>query len=199
MARCSLRSPPVTNPAAALVGRDAVVLGFDGHAGARAARGAARPRVFTEYPDAALASAWLGVTTGNADAIRRSLMLAHQADRGMASVDVAAALVGSLIGVGRALRGRRPRRGGHLVQSVVAAMKGAAELAEKKNAQPVASGIGPTVIICRASPAAALAHLALLDLAAGERHRGDRTQTPQGLLSTSTTCVTWCRWWSSTR
>lgn len=64
------------------------------------------PRIFAEYPDAALARAWLGVTTGDADTIHRSLMLAHQADRGepladgTPSVEVAAALIGSLVGVG---------------------------------------------------------------------------------------------------
>ncbi len=69
--------------AAALVGREAVRLGFDGRAGVLARRLAMLDaRTFAEYPDAAVARAWLGVTTADAELIQRSLMLAVRADRG---------------------------------------------------------------------------------------------------------------------
>ena len=65
--------------AAALVGRESVRLGFDGRAGVLARRlGWLDSQTFAEHPDAALAHAWLGVTTGDADLIQRSLTMAHR-------------------------------------------------------------------------------------------------------------------------
>ncbi|KMO84656.1 LuxR family transcriptional regulator [Mycolicibacterium chubuense] len=171
--------------AAALVGRDAVRLGFDGRAGVLARRLALlEPRVFAEYPDAALARAWLGVTTGDADAIHRSLMLAHHADRGAPladgtpSVKVAAALVGSLIGVGgieEVLHCADVVRaaGDSLVNpwwGAATVMKGAAESmrGQTPQARLLLESALPVTDDLPGFQAAALAHLALLDLAAGD-------------------------------
>lgn len=97
--------------AAALVGIDAVRLGFDGRAGVLARRlSLIDEQTFTDYPDAAIARAWLGVMTGDAELIQRSLLTASAADCGQPladgtpSVEVAAALIGSLIGVGEWVR-----------------------------------------------------------------------------------------------
>lgn len=171
--------------AAALVGRDAVRLGFDGRAGVLARRLALlEPRVFTRYPDAALARAWLGVTTGDADAIHRSLMQARQADRGepladgTPSVEVAAALIGSLIGVGGidevvhcadVVRAA----GDSLVNpwwGAATVMKGAAESmrGQTPQARLLLESALPVTDDLPGFQAAALAHLALLDLAAGD-------------------------------
>ena len=66
--------------AAALVGRDAVRLGFDGRAGVLARRIALLDeRTVAEFPDAAIACAWLGVVTGDAELIQRSLLQAATA------------------------------------------------------------------------------------------------------------------------
>lgn len=171
--------------AAALVGRDAVRLGFDGRAGVLARRLALlEPRVFAEYPDAALARAWLGVTTGDADTIHRSLMLARQADRGdpladgTPSVDVSAALIGSLIGVGgidEVLHCADVVRaaGDSLVNpwwGAATVMKGAAESmrGQTPQARLLLESALPVTDDLPGFQAAALAHLALLDLAAGD-------------------------------
>ena len=171
--------------AAALVGRDAVCLGFDGRAGVLARRLALlEPRIFTEYPDAALARAWLGVTTGDADAIHRSLMQARRSDRGepladgTASVDVAAALVGSLVGVGgidEVLHCADVVRaaGDSLVNpwwGAATVMKGAAESmrGQTPQARLLLESALPVTDDLPGFQAAALAHLALLDLAAGD-------------------------------
>ncbi|KGI67239.1 AAA family ATPase [Mycobacterium rufum] len=171
--------------AADLVGRDAVRLGFDGRAGVLARRVALlEPRIFTEYPDAALARAWLGVTTGDAEAIHRSLMQARQADRGepladgTPSVDVAAALVGSLIGVGgidEVLHCADVVRaaGDSLVNpwwGAATVMKGAAESmrGQTPQARLLLESALPVTDDLPGFQAAALAHLALLDLAAGD-------------------------------
>ena len=93
-----------------------------------------------QYPDAAIACAWLGVTTGDAELIQQSLLQAVAADRGQplsdgtSSVKVAVALVSSLVGVngcgGSAAVRDRPGAGDHLVNRWWAAatvMKGSAE------------------------------------------------------------------------
>ncbi|KRE33851.1 LuxR family transcriptional regulator [Mycobacterium sp. Soil538] len=171
--------------AAALVGRDAARLGFDGRAGVLARRLAMlEPRIFAEYPDAALARAWLGVTTGDADTIHRSLMLAHQADRGepladgTPSVEVAAALIGSLVGVGgidEVVRHADVVRaaGDSLVNpwwGAATVMKGAAESmrGQTQHARVLLESALPVTEDLPGFQAAALAHLALLDLAAGD-------------------------------
>ncbi|PRC48648.1 LuxR family transcriptional regulator, partial [Mycobacterium sp. ITM-2017-0098] len=74
--------------AAALVVQDAVRLGFDGRAGVLARRlGMLDARTFAEHPDAAVARAWLGVTTADGELIQRSLMLAMRCDRGQSLSD----------------------------------------------------------------------------------------------------------------
>ncbi|RZT18852.1 LuxR family maltose regulon positive regulatory protein [Mycobacterium sp. BK558] len=171
--------------AAALVGRDAARLGFDGRAGVLARRLAMlEDRIFVEYPDAALARAWLGVTTGDADTIHRSLMLAHQADQGepladgTPSVEVAAALIGSLVGVGgidEVVRHADIVRaaGDSLVNpwwGAATVMKGAAESmrGQTQHARLLLESALPVTEDLPGFQAAALAHLALLDLAAGD-------------------------------
>lgn len=171
--------------AAVLVGREAVRLGFDGRAGVLARRLAALDaRTFVEYPDAAVARAWLGVTTGDAGLIQRSLLLAHRADRGgrladgTPSVKVAAALIGSLIGVGGVhdvVRHADVVRaaGDYLVNpwwGAATVMKGAAEamLGHVTQARVLLESALPVTHDLPGFQAAALAHLALLDLSAGD-------------------------------
>ncbi len=171
--------------AAALVGRDAVRLGFDGRAGVLARRLAMLdPATFAEYPDAALARAWLGVTIGDGELIRRSLLCAHAADRGMPlsdgtpSVKVAAALVGSLLGlggVGDVIRQAEVVRaaGDELVNpwwGAATVMMGAAEsmLGHAVRARMLLESALPCLENVPGFQAAALAHLALLDFAAGD-------------------------------
>ncbi len=58
--------------AAALVGVDAVRLGFDGRVGVLARRlSLIDEQTFTDYPDAAIARVRLGVMTGDAELIQR--------------------------------------------------------------------------------------------------------------------------------
>lgn len=171
--------------AAGLVGRDAVRLGFDGRAGVLARRlGLLDPRTFTEYPDAAVAQAWLGVTTGDADLIQRSLILAHRADRGQPlsdgtpSVKVAAALISSLVGVGgvhEVVRHADVVRaaGDHLVNpwwGAATVMKGAAEamLGNVSRARGLLEAALSVTDDLPGFKAAALAHLALIELGAGD-------------------------------
>ena len=171
--------------AAELVGREAVRLGFDGRAGVLARRiGLLDEQTFVDYPDAAIARAWLGVSSGEADLIQRSLMLAHRADRGKPladgtpSVSVAAALVGSLVGVGgvrEVVRHAQVVRdaGDHLVNpwwGAATVMKGAAMsmLGEDAQARVLLEAALPAIGELPGFRAAALAHLALLDLTAGD-------------------------------
>lgn len=171
--------------AAALVGREAVRFGFDGRAGVLARRlGWLDKQTFAEYPDAAIARAWLGVTKGDADLIQRSLMLAHQVDHGAPladgtpSVNVAAALISSLVGVGgvhEVVRHADVVRaaGDSLVNpwwGAATVMKGAAEamLGNAVAARLLLESALPVTDDLPGFQAAALAHLALLDLAAGD-------------------------------
>lgn len=167
--------------AAVLVGRNAVRLGFDGRAGVLARRlGQLDERTFVAYPDAAIARAWLGVTLGDAPLIQQSLLLARQADRGAAladgtpSVKVAAALVGSVVGVGgvgEVVRHANAVRyaGDHLSNpwwGAATVMKGAATsmLGDSARARVLLESALPVVDDLPGFRAAALAHLALLDL-----------------------------------
>ncbi|MGZ8801651.1 MAG: LuxR C-terminal-related transcriptional regulator [Mycobacterium sp.] len=171
--------------AAALVGRDAVRLGFDGRVGVLARRLALLgERTFAEHPDAAVARAWLGVTTGDAELIQRSLMLAHRADSGQSladgtpSVKVAAALISSLIGVGGVHDVVRHAdvvlaAGDNLVNpwwGAATVMKGAAEsmLGNVSRARTLLESALPVTDDLPGFQAAALAHLALLDLGIGD-------------------------------
>ena len=171
--------------AAALVGRDAVRLGFDGNTALLARRiGLLDDRTVAEYPDAAIASAWLGVLTGDAELIQRSLASAIRADRGLPmsdgtpSVSVAAALVGSLVGVGgvhAVLRHAETVRSacedlGSPWWGAATVMKGAAEamLGHSDIARDLLESALPTLADLPGFEAAALAHLALLDLADGD-------------------------------
>ena len=171
--------------AAGLVGREAVRLGFDGRAGVLARRIALLDeQTFADFPDAAIARAWLGVSTGEADLIQRSLMMAHRADRGAPladgtpSVSVAAALVGSLVGVGgvrEVVRHAQVVRdaGDHLVNpwwGAATVMKGAAMsmMGEAAHARVLLEAALPVVEDLPGFRAAALAHLALMDLTAGD-------------------------------
>lgn len=171
--------------AAALVGGDAVRLGVDGRAGILARRlSLIDEQTFAEYPDAAIARAWLGVTTGDADLIQRSLLMASAADRGepladgTPSVEVAAALIGSLVGVGGVLEVVRHAdtvrdAGNHLVNpwwGAATIMKGAAlsMLGEAAQARTLLESALPVVDDLPGFHAAALAHLALLDLDDGD-------------------------------
>lgn len=171
--------------AAALVNREAVRMGFDGRAGVLARRLAMLDaRTFAEHPDAAVARAWLGVTTADAELIQRSLMLAVRADRGQQlsdgtpSVTVAVALIGSLIGangVNDVIRQADVVRaaGDNLVNpwwGAATVMKGAAE-AMRGNATRACGLLESALPVIDELPgfhAAALAHLALLALAAGD-------------------------------
>ncbi|WNG88913.1 LuxR C-terminal-related transcriptional regulator [Mycobacterium sp. ITM-2016-00317] len=171
--------------AAALVGREAVRLGFDGRAGVLARRLATLDaRTFAEYPDAAVARAWLGVTTADAELIQRSLMLAVAADRGQRlsdgtpSVKVAVALISSLLGaggVGDVVEQADVVRaaGDHLVNpwwGAATVMKGSAEAmrGHPTQARALLDAALPVIDDLPGFHAAALAHLALLDLAGGD-------------------------------
>lgn len=171
--------------AATLVGREAVCLGFDGRAGVLARRLALLDaRTFAEHPDAAIARAWLGVTRGDAELIHRSLMQARRADNGQSladgtpSVNVAAALIGSLIGVGGVHDVVRNAdvvlaAGDSLVNpwwGAATVMKGAAEamLGNVARARTLLESALPVTDGLPGFRAAALAHLALLDLDAGD-------------------------------
>lgn len=171
--------------AAALVGREAVRLGFDGRAGVLARRlSMLDTRTFAEHPDAAVARAWLGVTTADAELIQRSLMLAMRSDRGEAlvdgtpSVNVAVALVSSLVGVGGVAEVIRHAdvvraAGDNLVNpwwGAATVMKGAAEAmrGQSGRARLLLESALPVIEDLPGFHAAALAHLALLDLAAGD-------------------------------
>lgn len=171
--------------AAALLGREAVRLGFDGRAGVLARRiGLLDDDVFVNYPDAAIARAWLGVTTGDAELIQRSLFLAHQADRGMPlsdgtpSVDIGVALVSSLVGLGGvatvAAHAQVVRDAGdHLSNpwwGAATVMCGAASsmMGEPERAGQLLESALPVIGDLPGFHAAALAHLGLLDLFAGD-------------------------------
>lgn len=174
--------------AAGLVGLEAVRLGFDGRAGVLARRlGKLDEQTFAEQPEAAIARAWLGVTTADAAEIQRSLTMAHQADRGLPmadgtpSVKVAAALVGSVIGVGGVREVVRHAdtvidAGDHLVNpwwGAATVMKGAAlsMLGDRRRARALLESALPVIGGLPGFHAAALAHLALLDLGDGDDTR----------------------------
>ncbi|BBX86403.1 helix-turn-helix transcriptional regulator [Mycolicibacterium aubagnense] len=167
--------------AAALVERDAVRLGFDGRAGILERRlSLLDDHVFADYPDAAIARAWLGVTLGDAELIQRSLLLAAAADTGealadgTASVKVAAALVGSLVGIGGVLEVVRHAdtvcgAGDHLANpwwGAAASVRGAAlsMIGDAENARATLESSLPVLDDLPGFRAVALAHLALLDL-----------------------------------
>ncbi|CRZ18399.1 AAA family ATPase [Mycolicibacterium neworleansense] len=171
--------------AAALVGIDAVRLGFDGRVGILARRlSLIDEQTFTEYPDAAIARAWLGVMTGDAELIQRSLLTASAADTGepladgTPSVEVAAALIGSLLGVGGVGEVIRHAEtvcgaGDHLVNpwwGAATTMKGAAlsMLGEPAQARATLESALPVIEDLPGFQAAALAHLAALDLRDGD-------------------------------
>lgn len=171
--------------AAALVNRDAVRLGFDGRAGVLARRlGMLDARTFAEHPDGAVARAWYGVTIADGELIQRSLMLAVRSDRGLPlsdgtpSVKVAVALISSLVGVGGVTDVVRHAdvvrtAGDHLVNpwwGAATVMKGAAEAmrGQATRARSLLESALPTIENLPGFHAAALAHLALLDLAAGD-------------------------------
>ena len=171
--------------AAALVGREAVRLGFDGRAGVLARRlTLLDARTFAEHPDAAVARAWLGVTTADAELIQRSLMLALRSDHGAPladgtpSVEVAVALISSLVGAGGVAEVIRHAdvvraAGNSLVNpwwGAATVMKGAAEAMRGQGgrARLLLESALPVIEDLPGFHAAALAHLALLDLAAGD-------------------------------
>lgn len=171
--------------AAVLVGIDAVRLGFDGRAGILARRlSLIDEQTFAEYPDAAIARAWLGVMTGDAELIQRSLLTASAADTGepladgTPSVEVAAALIGSLLGVGGVGEVIRHAEtvcgaGDHLVNpwwGAATTMKGAAlsMLGEPAQARATLESALPVIEDLPGFQAAALAHLAALDLRDGD-------------------------------
>ncbi|MEZ0342910.1 AAA family ATPase [Mycobacterium sp. pV006] len=170
---------------AALVGREAVRLGFDGRAGVLARRLAMLDaRTFVEWPDAAVAQAWLGVVEADAELIQRSLMAALRADRGRPladgtpSVKIAVALVSSLVGGGGVREVVRQAdvvcaAGGALMNpwwGAATVMKGAAEsmLGRVDRARVLLESALASIEDLPGFHAAALAHLALLDLGAGE-------------------------------
>ncbi|MFW0149627.1 AAA family ATPase [Mycobacterium sp. smrl_JER01] len=171
--------------AAALVCRDAVRLGFDGRAGVLARRLALLDtRTFAEYPDAAVARAWLGVTVADAELIQRSVMLALRSDHGgplsdgTPSVEVAVALISSLVGVGGVNDVVRQAQivraaGNHLVNpwwGAATVMEGAAESmrGHAARARVLLESALPVIEDLPGFHAAALAHLAVLDLSAGD-------------------------------
>lgn len=171
--------------AAALVGMDAVRLGFDGRVGVLARRlSLIDEQTFTDYPDAAIARAWLGVMNGDAELIQRSLLTASAADTGeplsdgTPSVEVAAALIGSLIGiggVGEVIRHAETvcSAGDHLVNpwwGAATTMKGTAlsMLGESAQARATLESALPVTEDLPGFQAAALAHLAALDLLDGD-------------------------------
>ncbi|WKG02279.1 AAA family ATPase [Mycolicibacterium sp. HK-90] len=171
--------------AAALVGVDAVRLGVDGRVGVLARRlSLIDEQTFTDYPDAAIARAWLGVMTGDAELIQRSLLTASEADTGeplsdgTPSVEVAAALIGSMLGVGGVREVVRHaetvcRAGDHLVNpwwGAATVMKGAAlsMVDEPAQARATLESALPVIEDLPGFQAAALAHLAALDLSDGD-------------------------------
>ncbi|MCV7205131.1 AAA family ATPase [Mycolicibacterium peregrinum] len=171
--------------AAALVGIDAVRLGFDGRVGVLARQlSLIDEQTFTDYPDAAIARAWLGVMTGDAELIQRSLLTAAAADSGgpladgTPSVEVAAALIGSLLGVGGVGEVIRHAEtvcgaGDHLVNpwwGAATTMKGAAlsMLGDPGEARAALESALPVTDDLPGFQAAALAHLAALDLGDGD-------------------------------
>lgn len=171
--------------AAALVNREAVRLGFDGRAGVLARRlSMLDARTFAEHPDAAVARAWLGVTTADAELIQRSLTLAHRCDHGRAlsdgtpSVEVAVALISSLLGAGGVNDVIRHadvvRAAGDSLTNpwwgAATVMKGAAEAMRGRvnQARVLLESALPVTEDLPGFQAAALAHLALLDLGAGD-------------------------------
>ncbi|MFV8295112.1 AAA family ATPase [Mycolicibacterium fortuitum] len=186
--------------AAALVGIDAVRLGFDGRAGVLARRlSLLDEQTFTDYPDAAIARAWLGVMTGNAELIQRSLLTAAAADSGQQladgtpSVEVAAALIGSLLGVGGVSEVIRHAEtvcgaGDHLVNpwwGAATTMKGAAlsMLGESGPARVALESALPVIEDLPGFQAAALAHLAALDLGNGDLSAAvARTDTARSIV-----------------
>lgn len=167
--------------AAALVGADAVQLGFDGRAGVLARRlERLDEQTFAEYPDAAIARAWLGVTRADAGLIQQSLILAQRADHGgpladgTPSVPVAAALIASMVGIGGVTEVIRNAdivcgAGGPLQNpwwEVATVMKGAAlaMMGEPGTARLLLESALPVLGDVPGFHATALAHLALLDL-----------------------------------
>ncbi|OAN38078.1 helix-turn-helix transcriptional regulator [Mycolicibacterium iranicum] len=171
--------------AASLVNREAVRLGFDGRAGVLARRlSMLDARTFAEHPDAAVARAWLGVTTADAELIQRSLMLAHRCDDGRPlsdgtpSVKVAVALISSMLGAGgvnEVIRHADVVRaaGDSLVNpwwGAATVMKGAAEAmrGQANRARVLLESALPVTEDLPGFQAAALAHLALLDLGSGD-------------------------------
>ena len=171
--------------AAALVGREAVQLGFDGRAGVLARRLSwLDTQTFAEHADAALARAWLGVTQADADVIHRSLTSAHRADRGQSladgtpSVAVAAALINSVVGLGGvhdvAHSADVVRAAGDSLANpwwgAATVMKGAAEsmLGNVSGARALLESALPVTEHLPGFHAAALAHLALIDLGEGD-------------------------------
>ena len=180
--------------AARLVAREAVQLGFDGRASVLERRiGLLDQQTFTDHPDAAIARAWLGVTTGDAGLIHRSLIMATKADHGgpladgTPSVRVAAALVGSMVGVGGVhdvVRHADVVRdaGDHLVNpwwGAATVMKGAAlsMLGDLRRARNLLESALPVIEDLPGFHAAALAHLALLELGDGDDAAAIRRST----------------------
>lgn len=171
--------------AASLVNREAVRLSFDGRAGVLARRlSMLDARTFAEHPDAAVARAWLGVTTADAELIQRSLMLAHRCDDGKPlsdgtpSVKVAVALISSMLGAGGVndvIRHADAVRaaGDSMVNpwwGAATVMKGAAEAmrGQVNRARVLLESALPVTADLPGFQAAALAHLALLDLGSGD-------------------------------
>lgn len=171
--------------AAALVQRDAVRLGLDGRVGVLARRLAQLDeQTFTDCPDAAIARAWFGVTTGNAELIQRSLVAAHRtySDKPLAdgtpSTAVAAAFIASLIGVGGVLDTVRQadivcNAGDYLVNpwwGAATTIKGGAlsMMGEAVVARRLLDSALPAIEDLPGCRAAALAHLAILDLDDGD-------------------------------
>jgi LuxR family maltose regulon positive regulatory protein len=192
--------------AAALVERDAVRLGFDGRAGILERRlSLLDEHVFADHPDAAIARAWYGLTLGNADLIQRSLLLAAAADRGAAladgapSVKVAAALVGSLVGIGGVLEVVRHAdtvcaAGDHLVNpwwGAAASVKGGAlsMAGDPENARATLESSLPVLDDLPGFRAVALAHLALLDLDDGAlQSAAQRSAQARGIVDSRDLC-----------
>ncbi|WP_280829248.1 AAA family ATPase [Mycobacterium sp. OTB74] len=192
--------------AAALVGLDAVRLGFDGRAGILARRlNLLDEHMFTEHPDAAIARAWLGVTLGDAELIQRSLLMATAADTGAAladgtqSVKVAAALVGSLVGIGGVREVVRHAdtvcaAGDHLTNpwwGAACTVKGAAlpMVGDDEGARATLESALPVLDDLPGFQAAALAHLALLDLDAGAPvSAGQRSAQARSIVDSRDLC-----------
>ena len=129
------------------------------------------------------------MTSGDADLIHRSLLMAHRADRGQPlgdgtpSVEVAVALVGSLVGVGGVEEVIRHadtvrKAGDHLVNpwwGAATVMMGAAQsmVGNVARARELLESALPVIGDLPGFHAAALAHLALIDLGDGDDPRGD--------------------------